>query len=287
MNVKVWGCRGSIPSPGVKTLRYGGETTCVELTSDAGDKIVIDAGSGIRKLGQELLKDKAVSSINLLLSHAHWDHMSGFPFFGPAYLPDFSINICGGPMGQQSVLRYLARQLEPPHFPVVFKVLKARFEVGCLCTREFCDHRLPGNDTTMRCYSLPLNHPNGGYGFKFVDSDGIFVFLTDNEIRYRHEVGLPRESYVDFCSNADLLFHDAQYTEAEYDRTRSWGHSTFKDAVDLAMEAGVKSLGLFHHDPDRSDEEIDRQVDWCREYILKSGSPLECFACSEGMDLKV
>ena len=287
MNVKVWGCRGSITSPGKKTLRYGGETTCVELTSDVGQKIVIDAGSGIRKLGHKLLKDRTVSSVNLLLTHAHWDHLAGFPFFGPAYLSDFSINICGGPMGQQSVMKYLARQLEPPYFPMVFDVLKARFETGCLCTREFCDHRLPGNDTTMTCYSLPLNHPNGGYGFKFVGIDGTFVFLPDNEIRYRHEAGLPRESYVDFCKNADLVFHDAQYAEAEYDRKRSWGHSTFKDAIELAMEAGVKSLGLFHHDPDRSDDDIDRQVDWCREYILKFGSPLECFACSEGMDLNV
>ena len=287
MNVKVWGCRGSITSPGEKTLRYGGESTCLELTSDIGQKVVIDAGSGIRKLGYEVLKDKAVSSINLLLTHAHWDHLAGFPFFSPAYLPDFSINICGGPMGQQSVLKYLTHHMEPPYFPVDFNLLKARFEKGCICTRAFCDHRLPGNDTTLMCHSIPLNHPNGGYGFKFVDIDSTFVFLTDNEMRYHHDAGLPRKSYVDFCSNADLLFHDAQYTEAEYDRTRSWGHSTFKDAVDLAMEAGVKRLGLFHHDPNRSDEEIDRQVDWCREYTLKTGSPLECFACSEGMDLKV
>lgn len=190
-------------------------------------------------------------------------------------------------MGQESVLKYLSRQLEPPHFPVVFNVLKARFEVGCLCTREFCDHKLPGKDNSLQCHSLPLNHPDGGYGFKFVDSEGIFVFLTDNEIRYHHEAGLPRESYVEFCSNTDLLFHDAQYTESEYEKTCSWGHSTFKDAVDLAMEAEVKALGLFHHDPDRTDDEIDCQVDWCREYILKSGSSLDCFACYYGKDMKV
>jgi phosphoribosyl 1,2-cyclic phosphodiesterase len=287
MNVKIWGSRGSITAPGPKTLRYGGESTCIELTSDTGQKIVIDAGSGIRKLGDELLKAKSASSISLLLTHSHWDHLAGFPFFSPAYLPDFSINICGGPMAQQSVLKYLAHQMEPPYFPVAFKVLKARFEMGCVCTREFCDHKLPGHDRSVMCYSIPLNHPNGGYGFKFASIDKTFVFLTDNEIRFHHEGGLPRKAYLDFCSNVDLLFHDAQYADAEYDRRRSWGHSTFKDAVDLAMEAGVKRLGLFHHDPDRSDEEIDRHVDSCREYILKSGSRLECFACAEGMDLKV
>ncbi|MEW6615893.1 MAG: MBL fold metallo-hydrolase [Thermodesulfobacteriota bacterium] len=283
MRIKIWGSRGSIVSPGQKTLRYGGESTCLELTSDTGQKIVIDAGSGIRKLGHELLKDKTVSSINLLLTHSHWDHLTGFPFFSPAYLPGFSIVICGCSMAQQSILKYLAHLMEPPYFPVAFEVLNARFDVGCICTRELCDHILP-HDSSIMCHSLPLNHPNGGYGFKFVDKDKTFVFLTDNEIRYHHETGLSRKAYLDFCGNVGLLFHDAQYTEAEYDRTRSWGHSTFKDAVDLAMEAEVKRLGLFHHDPDRSDEEIDHQVDWCREYILKSGSSLECFACAEGME---
>ncbi|MFH2011435.1 MAG: MBL fold metallo-hydrolase [Pseudomonadota bacterium] len=284
MRIKIWGCRGSIAAPGKNTLRYGGESTCLELTSDTGQKIVIDAGSGIRKLGYELLKDKTISSIKLLLTHSHWDHLTGFPFFSPAYAPDFSIVISGSSVAQESVMKYLAHLMEPPYFPVAFNMLKARFESGCICDQEFCDHSLPGHDTSIMCHSIPLNHPNGGYGFKFIGIDNTFVFLTDNEVRYHHENGLPRKAYLDFCDNVDLLFHDAHYTETEYDRTRSWGHSTFKDAVDLAMEAGVKRLGLFHHDPDRSDEEIDRQVDWCREYILKSGSALECFACAEGMD---
>jgi phosphoribosyl 1,2-cyclic phosphodiesterase len=287
MNVKVWGCRGSITAPGQNTLRYGGESTCIEVTSDTGQKIIIDAGSGIRNLGHELLKNKTVSSINLLLTHSHWDHIVGFPFFAPAYSPDFSIVVCGGPSAQQAVLKYLTYQMKPPYFPVPFNALKAKFDTGCICTREFCDYKLPGYDPSVMCYSIPLNHPNGGYGFKLVGIGKTFVFMTDNEIQYHHDSGLPRKAYLDFCGNADLLFHDAQYTEAEYERKRTWGHSTYKDAVDLAMEAGVRRLGLFHHDPDRSDEEMDRQVDWCREYSLKVGSPLECFACSEGMDLKV
>jgi ribonuclease BN (tRNA processing enzyme) len=116
---------------------------------------------------------------------------------------------------------------------------------------------------------------------------GSFVFLTDNEIRYSHQGGMPRDSYVKFCTNADLLFHDAQFVETEYQRTRSWGHSTIQDALDLAIDAGVKKLGLFHHDPDRTDDEIDHLVDWCRDYIKEKRSSLECFACAEGMDLHV
>jgi ribonuclease BN (tRNA processing enzyme) len=139
----------------------------------------------------------------------------------------------------------------------------------------------------MRCESIPLNHPNGGVGFKFSDSSGSFVFLTDNEIRYSHPGGMPRDAYVGFCRNAGLLIHDAQFEESEYKKTRGWGHSTFQDALDLALDAGVQRLGLFHHDPDRTDDELDRLVDWCRNYVRQKGSSLECFACVEGMKLSV
>jgi hypothetical protein len=181
----------------------------------------------------------------------------------------------------------LKHQMDPPYFPVDFSVMKAKFNTGCHCDQKECDNHLPGAGSSVVCQSIPLNHPNGGYGFKFGGNNGSFVFLTDNEIRYLHEGGQLRSEYVKFCKNAGLLFHDAHYLDSEYEKTRTWGHSTFKDAVDLAMEAEVGRLGLFHHDPDRSDDEIDRQVEWCRNYIVKSGSSLECFACAEGMKLSV
>jgi ribonuclease BN (tRNA processing enzyme) len=127
--------------------------------------------------------------------------------------------------------------------------------------------------------------PNGGYGFKFSGNSGTFVFLTDNELRHHHEGGLSRDKYIEFSAGADLLIHDAQYTETEYKWTKSWGHSTYQDAVDLAMEAGVKRLGLYHHDPDRTDDQIDRFTERCREYIQKKSSALECFACADGMEI--
>jgi ribonuclease BN (tRNA processing enzyme) len=177
--------------------------------------------------------------------------------------------------------------MQAPFFPVEFSELKAKFTTGCHCDRLHCDHVLAGNDTSVECHSIRLNHPNGGYGFKFISRGKAFVFLTDNEIRHHHKGGLPRKVYIDTCRNAELLFHDAQYTEPEYRSTRGWGHSTYADAVDLALEAGVKRLGLFHHDPERTDDELDRQVDWCRERIQKAGSSLECFGCAEGMMLEV
>jgi phosphoribosyl 1,2-cyclic phosphodiesterase len=274
-------------TPGAETLRYGGESTCVEIQSTTGQRIVVDAGSGIRKLGRALLKEKPVSNITLLLTHSHWDHISGFPFFSPAYVPGYSITVCGGPVPQQYILGALTRHMEAPYFPVDFSALKATFNKGCHCDRKVCDHMLPESDHSIECHSIPLNHPNGGYGFKFVEGPKTFVFLTDNELRYSHEGGLPRRSYVEYCHGVDLLFHDAQYTEHEYEYKEGWGHSTFSDAVDLAMEAGAKRLGLFHHDPERTDEDLDQQVEWCRNRIAKAGSRLHCFACAEGMDAEV
>jgi ribonuclease BN (tRNA processing enzyme) len=132
---------------------------------------------------------------------------------------------------------------------------------------------------------VPLNHPNGGYGYKFMERGKTFVFLTDNELDFHHEGGLSRGQYLEFCRGADLLLHDAQYTEEEYKITRGWGHSTMGQATDLAIEAGVKSLGLFHHDPDHSDDEINRQVESCRERIKLETGTVECFATAEGMEI--
>jgi ribonuclease BN (tRNA processing enzyme) len=249
--------------------------------------MIVDAGSGIRKLGLSMIKDETASHVNLLLTHSHSDHLSGFPFFKPAYDPNYSINVCGGPIPQQHLWQYLTHSMQAPYFPVEFSALKAKFTIGCHCDRLHCDHTLPVSDASVECHSIPLNHPNGGYGFKFISRGKMFVFLTDNEIRHHHEGGLPRKVYIDACRDAELLFHDAQFTEEEYATTRGWGHSTYTDAVDLALEAGVKRLGLFHHDPNRSDDGLDRIVDECRERIHKAGSSLECFGCAEGMTLEV
>lgn len=287
MNIKIWGCRGSIASPGPDTLRYGGDTTCLELNTDAGRKIIIDAGSGIRRLGNHIMKEKKSHEIILLMTHAHWDHMAGFPFFRPAYSPEFTIYLCGGVAAQKSILDYLKHQMSPPYFPVEFSVMKADFHTGCSCDQQICMGNLSSTDTSLKCSSIPLNHPNGGYGFKFTENKKSFVFLTDNEIRFHHEGGMSREEYVEFSRDADLLIHDAQYTETEYQWSRSWGHSTYQDAVDLALDAGTKRLGLYHHDPDRTDDQIDSFVARCREYIQKKGSSLECFACADGMELAI
>ena len=287
MKVKIWGCRGSITTPGAGTLRYGGESTCLEITSGTGERIIVDCGSGIRRLGHHLLKEKSIRDVTILLTHAHWDHLAGFPFFVPAYVPDFRITVCGGPDARDAAMKYLKHQMEPPFFPVDFSAMKADFGTGCSCGSEECTHCPSKTDGSIQCCSIPLNHPNGGYGFRFTSSGKSFVFLSDNEIGYSHEGGRSREDYVEFRRGADLLFHDAQYTEKEYERTRSWGHSTFEDAIKLGIDAGAKRLGLFHHDPEHDDDMIDKLAEYCGDYIHKAGSSMECFACVEGMEIEV
>lgn len=283
MKIKIWGCRGSLASPGPKTIRYGGHTTCVEVRTANNELIIIDAGSGLRGLGRSLVRKKAHGNITMLLTHAHWDHLNGFPFFAPAYLPQFTITFCGGPIAHESVRGYMAHQMRPPFFPIDFSHLKAKFNFGCECGQSDCRGRLAGVGRGLNCQALPLNHPNGGRGFKFVEDGKTFVFLTDNELGFPHPGGLSREDYVRLCAGADLLLHDAQYNHKEYQKTRGWGHSTYDDAVDLALVAGVKRLGLFHHDPARSDADLDKQVAVCRKRIAKAGSRMRCFAAAEKM----
>ena len=261
-------------------MRYGGNTTCLEIRPVSGPVIVVDAGSGIRNLGKMLAQERGTSAIRFLFTHAHWDHLSGFPFFGPAYSPANTLTFCSGPHAEASIRKYLSRQMEAPYFPVDMSALKAHFVYRCERPNQE-----PGNCClgSVQVSQIPISHPNGGYGFKFMERGKVFVFLTDNELGYQHPGGLNRAKYLEFCRNADLLFHDAQYTDEEYQATRGWGHSTYTDVTDFAIESGAKNLVLFHHDPDRTDEDLDRQVENCCRRIRRAGAALECVAAAEGM----
>jgi phosphoribosyl 1,2-cyclic phosphodiesterase len=278
MRIKIWGCRGSIPSPGSDTSVYGGNTTCIEVRPDDGSLIIIDAGTGIRCLGNVLLEEKGPSKIHLLITHAHWDHLQGFPFFVPAYVPENSIVVRGGPLARKSLQRFLAHQLDPPYFPVPFKQLGATFDF----------EQQDGNPLSIGGVTIipvALKHPNGGYGYKFVEGDKVFVFLTDNELGFDHPGGLSDSEYAEHCRQADLLIHDGQYTEEEYRLTRGWGHSTFQAVTDLGIAADVKGLGIFHHDPRHLDRELDRYIEQCRRRIARRRSRVECFGIKEGMEI--
>ena len=280
MKITVWGCRGSLPVPGRSTLKYGGNTTCLEVRLDSGQVIILDAGTGIRSLGKKLAAEKNLREIFLILTHSHWDHLMGFPFFIPAYSTDFKINVRGGPIAKDSVKSFLEHQMEPPYFPVRFNVMRAQFEFthGIPKVKEIGDAIVT---------PIPLSHPNGGYGFKIEEKGSSFVFLTDNELQYEHEGGRSMYEYANFCRDADLLIHDAQYTMKEYERFATWGHSTYRAASDLAVNAGVKQLCLCHHDPDHKDEDIDKIIDVSNQWIDKRKSNVHCFALEEGATTKV
>jgi phosphoribosyl 1,2-cyclic phosphodiesterase len=278
MRIKVWGCRGSIPSPGGDTSKYGGNTTCIEVRLGDGSLVVIDAGSGIRNLGRELARRRKPRLIHLFLTHAHWDHLQGFPFFLPAYQQGFTLQVWGGPRSAATLRSYLRQQLTPPFFPVKFAELGAAIRFPARPATE-----ITIGGTSIQ--SIPLTHPDGGYGFKFSEEGKTFVFLTDNELGYRHPGGLSPAAYVRLCRGADLVLHDAQFTPQEYRLTRGWGHSTFPAVVELCREAAPKRFGLIHHDPQHTDAALDRHVGDCRRALGRGG--VDCFGACEGMEIPV
>ncbi len=280
MRIRVWGTRGSLTTPGRETVRYGGYTTCIEVRLADGTLVVIDSGSGIHRLGNALLAEPGTSQLYLLLTHAHWDHLTGFPFFTPAYLERYRIHVRGGLDAKGALRRYLEHQMDPPFFPVEFSVLRAGFDFEGIEGPS-----IPIGSATV--LPIPLSHPNGGSGFVLAEGRKKFVFLTDNELAVPHPGAVRREDYVDAARGADLLFHDAQYSDSEYaSRTKGWGHSTWRQAVELALEAGVKRLGTFHHDPDHSDGDIDASIRLCRGIVRERRSRMSVFGVAEGMILE-
>jgi phosphoribosyl 1,2-cyclic phosphodiesterase len=280
MKIHVWGCRGSLPTPGADKMRYGGNTTCIEIRLDDGTLLVVDAGSGIRELAKKMLGDQTITELFFFITHSHWDHLMGFPFFVPAYVGRYTIHVRGGPLAKRSLKKYLSHQMEPPYFPVEFDVMNASFDF----TDDDPKKQRMGGATLV---PIPLNHPGGGYGFRLTEGDRSFVFLTDNELDTEFRKGCGFDRYVDACRDADVLIHDAQYTDEDYKVKKGWGHSTFESATRLALAADVKRLGLFHHDPDRTDESMDECVESCREQIRAADGGAECFGVSEGMEIFV
>ena len=279
MIIRCWGARGSIPVSGREYLKYGGSTTCIEIRTKDDEVIIIDAGSGIRKLGNALLKEDR-HTYSMIFTHGHMDHVLGFPFFKPIYTQGIHVNIFACSFAQDSIKNMLSRAMSPPTFPVNFEDVKADISYDAICEGSF-------SINSMSVTPILLSHPNQGLGYKFVEDGKCFVFLTDNELTFKHPGGLDYEDYLKLSSGADLLIHDSEFTEEEYKRTKTWGHSVYKDALRLALEAKVKTFGLFHHNQERTDTEVDRIVRDCQHIIEKNNSSLACFATYEGMEIEL
>lgn len=277
MIIRCYGARGSIPVSGAAYIRYGGDTTCLELRSHNDQVIIVDAGTGIRRLGNRLIKERKFD-YKLIFTHSHMDHIMGFPFFKPVYEEKTKIDMIGCPTTQGNLKKLLAKAMAPPLFPVPFENLKAEVVYGDACSSTF-------SIDTIEISPINLSHPNVGMGYKFVEDGKTFVFLTDNELGYRHRDGATFAQYAAFSEGADLLIHDAEYTPEEYGDKMTWGHSTYLQALDLAIEAGVKALGLVHHNQERTDSDVDAIVEKCREIIRERRSPLNCFALTQETEI--
>ncbi len=279
MIIRCWGSRGSIAVSGKEFIKYGGDTTCIEVVSDSGDLIIIDAGTGIRALGNELLRSET-RKINLLLTHAHWDHLSGFPFFKPIYHKDFSIKVYGPQPTQDSVKSIISKTMASPYFPIELEDINADITFLGMGNKGY-------SIGSVKISTIPLSHPNQGVGYRLEEDGKSFVFLTDNELTFHHPYGLEYKDYVEFSKGADLLFHDAEYCRDEYSETAGWGHSVYLDTVNLAIDAGVKSLGLFHLNQERTDKEADAIEKECAKLIAKKGSKMKCFIVGTGTRIKL
>ncbi|MCX5794507.1 MAG: response regulator [Elusimicrobia bacterium] len=283
VSLRFWGTRGSIPTPGPRTERYGGNTPCVELRV-GGRLLIIDAGSGIRELGRALLKEFQAKPISadLFISHTHWDHIQGLPFFTPIYLPQNRFTIHGVHGTTQGFADVLRGQMSHQYFPVDMKAMGSNPSIVELDG--------PVQLGEAKVYYHYLNHPGIAVGFRVETPAATVCYLSDHEpygrLNAKGEFSAKEDDAVaGFVRGASLLICEAQYTDEEYKTKRSWGHSTFADVIGLAAKAEVKQLALFHHDPEHTDEMMDGFVAGCQELIRSRGYRLDCFGAQEGMAL--
>ncbi|PAW90074.1 MAG: hypothetical protein B9S33_02190 [Pedosphaera sp. Tous-C6FEB] len=293
--VRFWGVRGSIATPGDSTLKYGGNTTCIEVRAD-GELIVLDAGTGIRNLGRKLATEFSSQPIevSILISHTHWDHIQGFPFFIPAYSSQNQIRIMGYEGARVGLQSVLSSQMESPFFPVSMQQMPGYLQVEELKEMEFMIGK-------VKVRAAFMNHPGICVGYRLETSGGSIAFLPDNEPHSRLRMAPAKESaqsyevlafaqkqdekLIEFIRDCDVVIMDSQYDAAEYRTHIGWGHTCVDDAVALAVIAKVKQLFLFHHDPDHDDAKVDSMAEWARELVAIHGSNLVVEAAREGVEV--
>lgn len=275
--VTFWGVRGSIPTPGAGTVRYGGNTSCVEVR--VGRQIIIlDAGTGLRPLGRELLAESGGHPLNLtlLLTHTHWDHIQGLPFFGPIYNSRCRLKIWGCEGARKGLTGILTGQMESTYFPVSFGTLPSNIEIHELKKFDF-------KIGSIRVKAMRANHPGVCVGYKLFTPHGTIAYFPDNESR----VGGPDRGMIEFLRDTDVLILDSQYDSTEYKQHAGWGHGCVDDSVELALRANVKRLCLFHHEPDHSDKQMDALLNHARKLVTKQKTKLQVDAAREGMVIEL
>lgn len=274
MKITFWGCRGSCPGAMSSQAHYGGNTTCISVDLGKDALIVMDAGTGIRNLGRSLLEEPR--PVYLLLSHVHWDHIQGFPFFGPIYNPNQEIFIYS-PNGKETVRRLLW-QMDGTYFPISHSEVAAK--ISPLKTPWFMEKIFNANLSHMQ-----TNHPGKCYAYRISYEGKTVVLMPDNQLHKTRPTHQSTSAFVEFCRDADILVHDAQFRKSDLPAKADWGHSVLEDVLDMAHAANVKQLVLFHHDPDRSDVDLEKDLELANKQLKALGSNTQCIVASEGLTI--
>lgn len=298
MKLKFWGTRGSLPTPGKHTVRYGGNTPCIEVRLDDNKLIILDAGTGIRNLGKALIQKNETLQAFLLISHPHLDHIQGFPFFDPIYHDGHELTIVGAETDKVTLRKMIADLMNKVYFPIHMDDLKANIHFRSVKEEEF-----PVFDAHVQ--TMFVNHPSFSIGYRVTYKGKSFVYISDNEPfdktmvsmsnnlepwvreKYASAKGDPNQRVFDFAQNADVLIHDTTYTPEEYGDHKGWGHSHFLFTIDVANKSNVKKLVLFHHDPAHNDETVEDIERRCKQEITTKRYTFDCVAAAEGMILEI
>jgi len=299
MKLRFWGVRGSVPTPGKHTVRYGGNTPSIELRLKDDKLVILDAGTGIRNLGDHLIPAGESLKAFLLITHPHWDHIQGFPFFKPAFIAGNELTIVGTERPEKRLHEIIAEQMNRIYFPVQLHALEAK--ITFVPVEEGSKLRIfDANVETMY-----VNHPGFTVGYRMVYEGKTLVYISDNEPfdrshaltldnfesivkeKFNNVAGDPNKRIYDFCREADVLIHDATYTPEEYIEHVGWGHSHYLFTLKVSAEANVKRLYLFHHDPGHSDDKVDDILKKCKKEVKSRGYRFECEAATENSEIEI
>ena len=285
MYIKFWGTRGSIPVPGNNTLKYGGNTSCVEIGLSNNKLIILDAGSGIRELGKLLVSNGFHDPIDILFSHYHWDHIQGIPFFLPLFYKDNKVNLYGETSNGEQIKDILSCQMTSNYFPIRLDEMNAQIIYHDI--KPFYNYEIHG----IKLETFRANHSAPTISYKITEGDKTIVYLTDNELvmedspkdNIYDKLLESNKDLMDFCSGCDYLIHDSMYDEASLTGKKGWGHSANVTLAYFGILSQVKNLILFHYNPDYTDDKIDQLLNETNKVLKDENSEVQCLAAMEGL----